>query len=253
MRPLFVAETPLFGLPLFVKSKRRLGGGEDLESEAADRRKEEGMAEERRESEVRTWEPYVLLRIVEVLHSAYKAGHVPMADHISFFITLVSKFEVSSGQAHTVLDSEAKISRQATLRQMYPVEECGNSNYTLRSRYYLLPCYLLFDRSIKLLMLVLNKLEVFATQLDATPLSHPAQLDSHHWRRITMVVAVFLMISKDDKLRDVLSSCRDEMYHLMQSVLSIQSKEEASMSIEQKLKANCAIEQLKTAISEISP
>ncbi|GAB2215767.1 hypothetical protein Droror1_Dr00020166 [Drosera rotundifolia] len=105
---------------------------------------------------------------------------------------------------------------------MYPVEECGNSNYTLRSRYYLLPCYLLFNRSIKLLMLVLNKLEVFATQLDATPLSHPAQLDSHHWRRITMVVAVFLMISKDDKLRYVLSSCRDEMYHLMQSVLSIQ-------------------------------
>ncbi|GAB2232317.1 hypothetical protein Droror1_Dr00011349 [Drosera rotundifolia] len=275
-------------------------------------------------------EPYILLRIVEVLHSAYKAGHVLMADHISFFITLVSKFEVTSGQAHTVLDSKAKIPRQATLRQvtgvtcsflsqmgdhalvfdmlekivldtvslklpadnrcallrilvtvdsrptrlsdqsitklskllceylidivlMYPVEECGNSNYILRSRYYLLPCYLLFHRSIKLLMLVLNKLEVFATQLDATPLSDPAQLDSHHWRRITMVVAVFLMISKDDKLRDVLSSCRGEMYHLMQSVLSIQSKEEASMSIEQKHKANCAVEQLKTAISEISP
>lgn len=32
----------------------------------------------------------MLLRIVEVLHSAYKAGHVHISDHIGFLVTLVA-------------------------------------------------------------------------------------------------------------------------------------------------------------------
>lgn len=42
-------------------------------------------------------EPFMLFRIIEVLHSAYKAGHIQIADHISFFITLLSRFRVFPG------------------------------------------------------------------------------------------------------------------------------------------------------------
>ncbi|XP_019164020.1 PREDICTED: uncharacterized protein LOC109160228 isoform X3 [Ipomoea nil] len=36
-------------------------------------------------------EPCLVLRILEVLHTAYKAGHIQIADYISFLITLVSR------------------------------------------------------------------------------------------------------------------------------------------------------------------
>lgn len=42
-------------------------------------------------------ESFVLFRIVEVLHSAFSAGHIQIADHISFFITLLSRFKVTTG------------------------------------------------------------------------------------------------------------------------------------------------------------
>lgn len=42
-------------------------------------------------------EPFILFRVMEVLHSAYKAGHIQIADYISFFITLLSRFQVYPG------------------------------------------------------------------------------------------------------------------------------------------------------------
>ncbi|XP_054819603.1 uncharacterized protein LOC129318695 isoform X2 [Prosopis cineraria] len=40
-------------------------------------------------------DPHVLFRTIEVLHSAYRAGRIDIADHLSFFITLLSGFKVS--------------------------------------------------------------------------------------------------------------------------------------------------------------
>lgn len=40
-------------------------------------------------------DPYVLFRIIEVLHSAYRDGHIKIADYLSVFITLVLRFKVS--------------------------------------------------------------------------------------------------------------------------------------------------------------
>lgn len=42
-------------------------------------------------------DPFILFRIVEVLHSAYTAGHIKITDHISFFITLLSRLKVFPG------------------------------------------------------------------------------------------------------------------------------------------------------------
>ncbi|XP_057506266.1 uncharacterized protein LOC130789508 isoform X3 [Actinidia eriantha] len=43
-------------------------------------------------------EPFIIFRMIEVLHSAYKVGHIQIADHISFFITLLSYFKVFPGK-----------------------------------------------------------------------------------------------------------------------------------------------------------
>ena len=39
----------------------------------------------------------MLLRSIEVLHSAYAAGHIKITDYISFSITLLSRFKVLPG------------------------------------------------------------------------------------------------------------------------------------------------------------
>ncbi|MCI10452.1 hypothetical protein A2U01_0031545, partial [Trifolium medium] len=41
-------------------------------------------------------DPHVLFRTIEILHSAYKDGHINIADYLSVFITLVLRFKVSS-------------------------------------------------------------------------------------------------------------------------------------------------------------
>ncbi|KAG9454764.1 hypothetical protein H6P81_007668 [Aristolochia fimbriata] len=47
-------------------------------------------------------DPYMLFRIVEVVHSAYKAGHVQISDHISFLITLLARFKVITGEVSSI-------------------------------------------------------------------------------------------------------------------------------------------------------
>ncbi|KAL2318607.1 hypothetical protein Fmac_032483 [Flemingia macrophylla] len=44
-------------------------------------------------------DPYLLFRIIEILHSAYRDGHIINADFLSVFITLVLHFKVSPGSA----------------------------------------------------------------------------------------------------------------------------------------------------------
>uniref|UniRef100_A0A1J3DZ73 Testis-expressed sequence 10 protein-like protein n=1 Tax=Noccaea caerulescens TaxID=107243 RepID=A0A1J3DZ73_NOCCA len=39
-------------------------------------------------------EPAVLYRIVEILHTAYRAGYIQITDHFSFLVTLVARFKV---------------------------------------------------------------------------------------------------------------------------------------------------------------
>ncbi|KAK4275424.1 hypothetical protein QN277_018510 [Acacia crassicarpa] len=40
-------------------------------------------------------DPHMLSWVIEVLHSAYRAGHIDIADHLSFCVTLLSSFKVS--------------------------------------------------------------------------------------------------------------------------------------------------------------
>ncbi|XVF07541.1 hypothetical protein REPUB_Repub06bG0147900 [Reevesia pubescens] len=63
-------------------------------------------------------EPFVLFRIIEVLHAAYKAGHIQIANHISFFMTLLSRFKVFPENIYTVRESDVKDSNRGTLKSL---------------------------------------------------------------------------------------------------------------------------------------
>ncbi|KAI5318842.1 hypothetical protein L3X38_038550 [Prunus dulcis] len=60
-------------------------------------------------------EHHVLFRIIEVLHSSYKSGHIQIADHISFLITLLSSFSVFPGTSDKkeFIESDVNISKES--------------------------------------------------------------------------------------------------------------------------------------------
>ncbi|XP_077219440.1 uncharacterized protein LOC143853523 isoform X2 [Tasmannia lanceolata] len=61
-------------------------------------------------------EPYVTFRIIEVLHSAYKTGHVHIADHSSFLVTLLGRIKVFPEKFCFGPDNENRISNRGTFK-----------------------------------------------------------------------------------------------------------------------------------------
>ncbi|XP_058107248.1 uncharacterized protein LOC131250885 isoform X2 [Magnolia sinica] len=59
-------------------------------------------------------DPYVIFRIIEILDSAYKAGHIQMTEHISFLVTLLARFKVFPDKVCFGRESEEKISNRGT-------------------------------------------------------------------------------------------------------------------------------------------
>ncbi|XP_057526367.1 uncharacterized protein LOC130805595 isoform X2 [Amaranthus tricolor] len=54
-------------------------------------------------------ESSVVLRIMEVIHSSYEAGHVQLTDFISFLVTLLSQYEVTPEEAYSIAKKEANL------------------------------------------------------------------------------------------------------------------------------------------------
>ncbi|XP_068647203.1 uncharacterized protein [Aristolochia californica] len=63
-------------------------------------------------------DPDILFRIVEVVHSAYKAGHVQISDHISFLITFLAKFRVIPEQFNLYQEKAPTISNRGTYKAL---------------------------------------------------------------------------------------------------------------------------------------
>ncbi|MFS8032386.1 putative pre-rRNA-processing protein Ipi1 [Helianthus anomalus] len=53
-------------------------------------------------------EPSLLFRILEVTNSAFRAGHIQIADYLSFLITLLSRYQVSSESNSPAVDKGGK-------------------------------------------------------------------------------------------------------------------------------------------------
>ncbi|KAJ0027211.1 hypothetical protein Pint_36174 [Pistacia integerrima] len=246
-------------------------------------------------------EPFMLFRIIEILHSAFNAGHIQIADHISFFITLISRFRVFPETMHPAVESDAKISNRGTfklltnavcscLSQMgdnslvfqilekailnqlllkppldnacamlrmlvtldskptrfseqgvitlsdylsgyvvdvaHCIPEDDEITVPTRTRtclYYILPCFFLFDRSHKLLELVLNKMGSLITQSSSSSLDQIyVQYAMDRSKRINAVVSAILLMHKDAKVRKIVSSFKEEMVHILKSIMSLQ-------------------------------
>ncbi|OMO82550.1 Armadillo-like helical [Corchorus capsularis] len=271
-------------------------------------------------------EPNVLFRIIEVLHAAYKAGHIQIADHISFFITLLSRFKVLPENICPVGESDVQISNYRTFKSLtstvssclsqmgdcsvvfliiekamldlillkppldnacamlrvlimldskptrlseqsiialssfipgylldvvHHIPEDGDneatvSNHVRTCRYYLLPCFFLFDRSNKLLKLVLNVINSSLAEL-APQTSSQHATDS--LSQMNAIVSLLLLMYRDVKVQKVMSLLRTEIDSIVQSIATLQSSE-VNMTLEERHKFQCSFEQLKVVTTK---
>ncbi|KAM2565475.1 hypothetical protein TB2_008514 [Malus domestica] len=242
-------------------------------------------------------EQYVLFRTIEVLNSAYKSGHIQIVDHISFLITLLSRFRVFPGnyiasmlekiildqmsqnppidnvcamlRMLITLDSNTMIISQRAFislgnilpRYLIDVVRCiveddkKTTTVSISSsscHYYLIPCFVLFDKSHELLNLVLNTLGSWITE---SSLPHVTGDHTHYATDISSMVdaVVFLLqlMHMDDKICQIISLFKAEIDYIMEGIRLLESSEEISMTIEEKHKVQCALGRLQNVINTL--
>ncbi|KAK1438756.1 hypothetical protein QVD17_04566 [Tagetes erecta] len=266
-------------------------------------------------------EPSLLFRFLEVINCAFRAGHIQIADYISFLITLLTRYQVYSesnsldvekcgmsnsglfrsvssavcsflpqiGDDHLVfkmlegavidqisnkpplalentcallrmivtLDSkptklsEQSISKLGNVLPRYLIRVVSSltdgdigsstSNHTSRIRYYILPCFILFHRSEKILNDALNGMSSFIVGP-----SFDSENDHDHSSRIVAAVRVFLLMYEDARVREILLCYKKEIDSVLQNIVRVMTDEGYKLKIEEKHKIQCAYDQLKT-------
>ncbi|KAL8200810.1 hypothetical protein R6Q57_012149 [Mikania cordata] len=269
-------------------------------------------------------EPSLLFRLLEVMNCVYGAGHIHIADYISFLITLLSRYQVSSesnslnvekceksnsglfrsvtsavcsclpqiGDDHLVfkmlegavidqiskkpplalenmcallrliatLDSkptklsDQSISELGNVLPRYLIhvvcslreENIGSSNtmHTSRIRYYILPCFLLFHRSVKILYNMLTVMSSFISGPSFDGQNDHIMVD--HSIRIVAAVNICLLMHEDIGIQEILSCYKKEIDSMLQNIVRVMSDEGYKLKIEEKHKIQCAYDRLKT-------
>lgn len=266
-------------------------------------------------------DPYLLFRTIEILHSAYKDGHINIADYLSVFVTLVLRFKVSPevGDAGLKGDALRKTLKSMTAVLCSYMEQIGNNSLVLQiiekviidqivlkpsldnscsllrmlvtvdnkptrlseqsiitlgpclseylmdamqliqedgeeqripsnrlsTIYYLLPCFLLFDRCHKLMGYVLKTMGSTITE---SSLSLKNDNGTQHMgnclNRLSIVVSVLVLMHKDAKLQQIMSKFKEDTDNIIHEISLLKSYEQISRKIEASHKIQCALDRL---------
>ncbi|KAK9090537.1 hypothetical protein Sjap_023714 [Stephania japonica] len=275
-------------------------------------------------------DPFVLLRVIEILQSSYKAGHTQISDLISFFVTLLARFRVyperrdyvfrtkgdnsnfktykaitssvcsclsQIGDDTLVLQmlqnvilhemsqkppldnscamfrvlalldsrptslSENNIINLANLMVNYLIgfaynipekkDVCIDSDLISTTKYYLIPCFVLFAKSNKLLKCILNLMGASVAEYRAGLPSFdgviPAFDHSGHARAISFVL---VRMHEDVKLHKSLSACKVEIMHILHCFRHLQSNK-VGLSLGERQKVQLAFDQVKSIIGRV--
>ncbi|XP_076941183.1 uncharacterized protein LOC143610653 [Bidens hawaiensis] len=260
-------------------------------------------------------EPSILFRLMEVSNCAYRAGHIQITDYISFLITLLSRYQVSSeggksksglfrsvtsavcsylpqmGDDHLVLKmleeavvdqiahkpplalenmcallrmvvtldskptklSEPSISKLGNAVPRYLIRVVSSlgeedivsgTKRTSRSRYYILPCFLLFHRSETIINGVLNVMSSFISESSFDGQNGHDMVDQS--TRIVTAVRVLLLMHEDLRVRETFTHYKNEIDSILLSISRIKSDEGYKLKIEEKHKIQYQGDRLKT-------
>ncbi len=103
-------------------------------------------------------------------------------------------------------------------------EDHDKANVSIPTRrYYLLPCFFLFDRSHELLNLTLKTMGSLITESSSSLCSpNSIQYAMDCSSRISAIVSVLVFMHMDVKFRKIISSYKAEIDHILQKILSLQ-------------------------------
>lgn len=270
-------------------------------------------------------DPSVIFRMIEVLQSSYRAGHLQIADNISFLVTVLARFGGYSENGELVIENNEKhyddinlkaiareigscllqmgdnaivlhIIEKTIVSELAPNPPLNNMCSMLRvlasldnrpsllsedsiivlgksilgymvdsssfipengydstdrdqmhiCRYYLVPCFVLFDKSDKLLNHLLSLMGSSVTEDNAIFSCDPGSKYTHSQsNRINAVASILLFMHKDVKLQRSLSYCKAEVRHILLAIISYQSSNNISLSLEERHKRQTAVDELK--------
>ncbi|KFK25037.1 hypothetical protein AALP_AA8G058400 [Arabis alpina] len=107
--------------------------------------------------------------------------------------------------------------------------------YNQTCLYYLVPCYLLFDRSSKLREKVLKSMRLMVSENTQALQSVPdIKTGQNSLNSIQRIVSVILLIPNVDKVWKIISSSKSEINLILQNVVSLQSSESTNLTVEWK-------------------
>jgi hypothetical protein len=72
-------------------------------------------------------DPVILFKIIEVLHSAYKANRLHLSDHLGFLLTLISRFRIHPGKL--ILDVSSLLTIISSV--LFKISMKGNEGITI--------------------------------------------------------------------------------------------------------------------------
>lgn len=107
-------------------------------------------------------------------------------------------------------------------------DESNDKDQMRICQYYFVPCFFLFDRSGRLLSLVLNLMGSLIAHQCNEPVFDRAN-------RISAITSILIFMRGDVKLRRALSSCKAEMTYVLQNLLSLQVSPKLGMIIHRSL------------------
>lgn len=128
-------------------------------------------------------------------------------------------------QVGTIITEKCLSDNYFAWMQCIPEDDEENSLPTHQQTccYYMLPCFFLFDRSPKLLKLVLNLMGSLITESSSSSSSHSyTQYGNDNSNQINAVVSALLLMHKDTKVRKIISSFKEEVVHILQIIHSLQ-------------------------------
>ncbi|KAK7294692.1 hypothetical protein RJT34_17585 [Clitoria ternatea] len=112
--------------------------------------------------------------------------------------------------------------------------------------YYLLPCFLLFDRCNKLMKVVLETMGLAITERSLSLISDNCTQNTRNCViRVNAVTSVLVLMHKEAKLQKIISLFKEDIVNITQKVLSLQSTGMIGTTIEERHKIQSAFERLK--------
>ncbi|KAF2289643.1 hypothetical protein GH714_037669 [Hevea brasiliensis] len=190
----------------------------------------------------------VLFLIIEHLHSIFRRGKIEIQDHLSFFVTLVTRFNVFPENIRSAIEEGTKFSNRGTFKELIGVvfsclEQMGDASLVL----------FLLEREILKQILLKPPLDNACAMLRILVRldSKPTRLSEESIINLSNFIPSYLIdVVHDDKMNRIISSSRAEFDHVSHSIRSLKL-EDSSLTVGERRRIQYALEQLKTVRSSL--